>query len=320
MVLTTLYFFCKIALIHHQYYAFSLCGHSGSKIDFRLYAYNMASTYERSHLTPMTTTSLKFFALILMFIDHVGEFIPGTPLVLRMIGRISAPLFLFCAAWGFHYTHNRKIYLLRLYICSALMGVMDFTLNTYVGVPYHTCTNNIFSSLFCIFLFIYFWDLSTTREKKIASVLGYIFLNITGTAISIILVLTFNIPFFGQIISGIIPTFLTCEGTIFTVAMGIILYFCKENQKRLVIGYGGYCVVYLLQTIFLNTTLFTASPTPWTVLLFSNSIQWMQVAALPFMLIYNKERGIPVKYFFYVFYFIHIALLFGLGNTIFLVK
>lgn len=267
----------------------------------------------------MATTSLKLFALILMLIDHVGEFIPGTPFVLRMIGRVSAPLFLFCAAWGFHYTHNRKIYLLRLYICSVLMGVMDFALNTYVGTPYYLCTNNIFSSLFCIFLFIYLWDLFPTRDKKFVPALGYIFLNFVGTAVTIILILHLNSPFLAQIIFGIIPTFVTCEGGLPTVIMGIILYFCKENRKRLAIGYGGYCTVYLLDTLLLNTTFFTASPLPWATLLFSSNIQWMQIAALPFMLAYNKERGLSIKYFFYVFYFIHIALLFGIGNTMFLV-
>lgn len=264
----------------------------------------------------MTTTSLKLFALILMLIDHIGEFIPGAPFALRIIGRISAPLFMFCAAWGFHYTHSKKIYLLRLYICSALMGIMDFALNTYVGIPYHTCTNNIFSTLFCIFLFVYLWELAPTKWKKALSVLGYIFLNIAGTAISIVLILVFNIDFLDQVFAGFIPTFITCEGSILIVAMGIVLYFCKENRKKLFIGYGTYCVLYFLWTLLLNTSLFTTSPLPWAVFLFYGNIQWMQIAALPFMLTYNGSRGLPIKYFFYIFYPLHIALLFGLGNTL----
>ena len=47
----------------------------------------------------MTTTTLKLIALALMLIDHIGEFIPGTPLFLRILGRASAPVFLFCSVW-----------------------------------------------------------------------------------------------------------------------------------------------------------------------------------------------------------------------------
>jgi len=37
----------------------------------------------------MTSTTVNFLALILMLIDHIGEFIPGTPIWLRWIGIIT---------------------------------------------------------------------------------------------------------------------------------------------------------------------------------------------------------------------------------------
>lgn len=63
----------------------------------------------------MTSTSLKILAVILMVIDHTGEFISGMPICLRWIGRISAPIFFFCSALAMHYTKDRKKYLFRLY-------------------------------------------------------------------------------------------------------------------------------------------------------------------------------------------------------------
>jgi uncharacterized protein involved in cysteine biosynthesis len=56
----------------------------------------------------MSTTLLKLIALILMLIDHIAEFIPGIPVWFHWIGRISAPIFMFCMVWGFHYTRDRK--------------------------------------------------------------------------------------------------------------------------------------------------------------------------------------------------------------------
>ncbi|WP_442913827.1 TraX family protein [Lacrimispora sp.] len=47
----------------------------------------------------MTSTSLKILAAILMSIDHIGEFIPGMPIYLRWIGRLSAPIFFIAVHW-----------------------------------------------------------------------------------------------------------------------------------------------------------------------------------------------------------------------------
>ena len=63
----------------------------------------------------MSSTALKLLALGLMLIDHIYEFLPGMPVILTILGRISAPLFFFCTAWGFHHTRSRETYLLRLY-------------------------------------------------------------------------------------------------------------------------------------------------------------------------------------------------------------
>ena len=44
----------------------------------------------------MSTTMLKWVALVLMLLDHLGEFFPqSVPLWFRWLGRMSAPLFLF---------------------------------------------------------------------------------------------------------------------------------------------------------------------------------------------------------------------------------
>jgi hypothetical protein len=45
-------------------------------------------------------------------------------------------------------------------------------------------------------------------------------------------------------------------------------------------------------------------------LLLIPNIQWMQVFALPFILMYNGKRGPNIKKFFYIFYPVHIWILF----------
>ena len=55
----------------------------------------------------ISTTCLKWIALICMVFDHVAEFIPGMPIWFRWIGRISAPIFVFCMVEGIKYTTNK---------------------------------------------------------------------------------------------------------------------------------------------------------------------------------------------------------------------
>ena len=63
---------------------------------------------------PMTGFHLKLIALTTMFIDHIGAvFFPQVTL-LRVIGRISFPLYAFLIAEGCRYTRNRWRYALGL--------------------------------------------------------------------------------------------------------------------------------------------------------------------------------------------------------------
>ena len=47
---------------------------------------------------------IKLLATLFMFIDHVGMILFPDIRDLRLIGRISMPLFAYCVARGFYYT------------------------------------------------------------------------------------------------------------------------------------------------------------------------------------------------------------------------
>lgn len=271
----------------------------------------------------MTTTTLKLIALALMVIDHIYEFVPGTPLIFTILGRLSAPIFFFCAVWGFHYTRNRRVYLTRMYLCSALMGVLDCLLNTSLAQPAVPCYNNIFSTLFMICLFVHLWERGNRIWMKILWSLGYLAINAASLILArLVLVQSGLMAMLGNLgveyadaytaVIGLLPNILTCEGSYIIVIMGLVLHFCKESRKKLSWGYGIYCLVFfllLLPPVFRNTL----EISPWQYL-FGEAIQWMQVFALPLMLCYNGQRGRNLKYLFYVFYPAHIVLLFYLGN------
>ena len=73
----------------------------------------------------MTTTSLKLTALLFMLLDHIYTFIGDMPVYFGWLGRLAAPIFIFCMVWGLHYTHDRKKYLKNMYFWNLGMAVGD---------------------------------------------------------------------------------------------------------------------------------------------------------------------------------------------------
>lgn len=71
----------------------------------------------------MTASALKIIAMAGMIIDHVGAvFFPGIPL-LRIIGRVSFPIFCFLITEGYKKTSNIHKYMIRLLLCGFLSEI-----------------------------------------------------------------------------------------------------------------------------------------------------------------------------------------------------
>ena len=74
-------------------------------------------------------TQLKTIALALMVLDHIHYFFEFTgciPTVFSMLGRLSAPLFLFCTVEGFAHTHDRRRYFVRIWGIGTAMAALEF--------------------------------------------------------------------------------------------------------------------------------------------------------------------------------------------------
>ena len=66
------------------------------------------------------TNFLKLVAIMTMLIDHIGAaFFPGQ-VWMRIVGRISFPLFAYCLAVGACYTRNMPRYLLRVFLMALI--------------------------------------------------------------------------------------------------------------------------------------------------------------------------------------------------------
>ena len=74
-------------------------------------------------MSKSTSNFLKIIAMLTMLIDHTGAILFPEYLWLRIIGRISFPLFAYLLVVGFKHTHNVNRYLIRLFIFALISQI-----------------------------------------------------------------------------------------------------------------------------------------------------------------------------------------------------
>lgn len=250
----------------------------------------------RSEVSHMNTFKIKIIALILMVIDHIGYYFEGTPIWFRWLGRASFPLFLFCMVWGYHYTKNRRIYLLRLYLMSVFMSIFGYAIDYFMPTEYGYGNHNIFLTMFIVGVLISTIEIFLRDHKKGGILLGCIF------AVQLLFyILPFARNLSGDMLTGIIPNIYLNEYGFEFVALGVLMYFLKEKKEYFIAMYIIFCInqfsMEMLDGIY--------------------GLQCLMVLALPIMLKYNNQKGPGMKYFFYIFYPAHTFLLFYLANFVF---
>ncbi|MBE5961403.1 MAG: conjugal transfer protein TraX [Lachnospiraceae bacterium] len=264
----------------------------------------------------MTTTSLKLLALILMFLDHIGEFIPGMPVYLRWIGRLSAPLFMFCMVWGLHYTRNRMHYLKRMYFFGVFMAAVNLLLNNILSEPYHYISNNIFVTLLLVGIIVTISEKAKERpDKRIFMWTCFFAFEFFSTIICILLGSFAPLYGISSFVGAILPNLIFSEGSFIFVALGVLMYHQKESKRGLITVYVAFIVIYTFITTFAMSQAYGI--TDYVHFFLHENYQWMMIFSLPLMLGYNNQKGAGLKYFFYIFYPAHIILLYLAGNLLF---
>lgn len=255
----------------------------------------------------LNATTLKLLAVILMFMDHIHQMFVsvGAPIWLTMAGRLVFPIFLFAASESFHYTRNKKKYLQRLLFASWGMTIFTLVLQTVVPNDNVVLMNNAFSTFFVAGLYMLFWDkliegIRNKKPKQVAKAILYCFIPVL-CALPMLFAATLsfneNIPFVFikglMTISLLIPSLLSVEGGAAMVALGTAFYIFRKHR-----------VAQIAILLILSAAVSAVS----------RNIQWMMCfAAIPIAL-YNGERGAGMKNFFYIFYPLHIGLLYIISS------
>ena len=238
---------------------------------------------------PLGSLAIKFLAAALMLIDHTGAILFPEVIAIRVIGRPGMPLFTFLYAEGARYTKNKLRYFLGIAGLSVVCQV-GFTVATK---SWHLSALVTFTvSVLLIFVLKHFKVCLFEKERRMGKILlaGLLFL-VSLAAVSVLTrVLSFDYGFTGCMI----PLFASIFDFRGTEAPPWLKRLDTVPVRALTMAIP--VLVYASQGLVYAAALLGIIP----------------------LLFYSGKRGErSFKLFFYLFYPLHIVLLYGIALAVY---
>jgi len=220
----------------------------------------------------VSTFVLKIIAVFFMIVDHVKYALPSCYNDFTLyFGRIAFPIFAFCLVQGYIHTHDWKRYVKRL----LLFGIIS-------ELPYL-----LFNSL---------------------PLLNQIGLNVIITFLLAVLAIKVyevcnhkRIGILGVIVIAFLASFIKADYGAFGILLVFSFYIFQNSKwKMLLVSTVIVCGKYLYRILALGVG-FTEYPIK----------NWIcTLIPLGVILFYNGKRGPKLKWFFYIFYPVHLLILY----------
>ncbi|HFI0716069.1 TPA: TraX family protein [Streptococcus suis] len=229
---------------------------------------------------------LKLAMAGLMVLDHL-DIIPGfipyqLGMVFHMMTRCVAVFFAYMLVEGYLHTRNVKAYLLRLYGAAGIMALGNTLLNNFYQSKEIYMSNNIFMTLAVgLTLLVCLRNFAEhSRKQQIVQILSVGLLTILGA-------------------------FLT-EGGYVVLPFILITYLGRKSLFKRNLFYG----LFALFLLFLSYQPYESIE--MTVQMMLYNADWLFILVLPILSLYNGQAGPRTafsRYFFYIFYPLHLWLL-----------
>ncbi|MGL5822751.1 MAG: TraX family protein [Sarcina sp.] len=235
----------------------------------------------------LTANTLKYIAIIAMFIDHTAWLFVSTESVLgqvmHMIGRITMPIMCYFVAEGFFKTSNFRKYAMRLFGFAIIshFAFLYYLTGKLIIFPFNDNKMQIYPTSVIFTLFLGLIALSLWKNENISK-------KIKILGVFLLLVLFGNMGDWGFI------------GVLWVVVFGAY----HNNFKKQIIGFVIVAMPLLIGVLM--------------SLIVEGGVWWRQIfqlgifLALPLLALYSGKRGNASKinkWLFYVFYPLHLCLL-----------
>ncbi len=238
----------------------------------------------------MTSFVLKLIAAVSMLCDHAGLILfPSVP-ILRLIGRLAFPIYAFCIAEGFRYTRNRLRYFLRVFVLGALCQIVYFIAedDVYLGI--------LITFSFSIVLMA-LTDCVKRAFRGERSPLAALWERLTGKPLSNSAdrILSLSLSAAAVLLLLLLTSRITVDYGFFGILLPVCANLFEDRWMRLV---SFACCLAAVAFSYGS----------------SFPVQYWSLLALPLLALYNGQPGrVRMKYFFYIFYPAHMAILYGIS-------
>lgn len=242
------------------------------------------------HKLRLSGNALKWIAAVLMVIDHVGVILlPELP-ILRILGRLSFPIFAFMIAEGCRYTRNKCRYFFSIFgvgaVCQLAVFLYNRSMEMNVLVTF---------SLSVLLVFSFAW-----LKEQIFAENAPIFYPFAALLL------------FAGMLAGVIllgrAVDLDYSATGCMVPLFASLLHPPTGRKNTALHRTDRPFVHVL-AMAIGLLLLSLD---------DGGIQWYCLLSLPLLLLYSGKRGkARMKYFFYVFYPAHLLIIEGIAYLFF---
>lgn len=227
----------------------------------------------------MNRNQLKYLLVIAMIIDHIAwSFVPFYSVLgqsMHVFGRLTGPGMALLLAEGYQYTKDKRKYAIRLFVFSIISWV-PYSLHSYNAWPVFEMTMfGMIWTLFIAFMTIWMWDK----------------LNIHKAFKVLLVMLALGLSFLG-------------DWPGLAVLWALFAYIYRDEARKKWISFAVIAVLDVVGTSFMSGSI-------------KHSLFQLGVVLVPFVFIYlyNGKPGSKApfhKWFFYVFYPLHLLILYGI--------
>ncbi len=233
---------------------------------------------------------IKLVMALLMVLDHIDK-IPGLLTgdwagIFHAVTRCVGVWFAFAAVEGFIHTRSRILYNARLFLWATIMFVGNKVLDLLFYSKGIYNSNNIFLTLACGVLTLGIFFGFSKNDRKVFPINKWVRYSL------------------GVLILGV-AAFLT-EGGMVLLPFMLITYAFREKESLRNLLYLALVFLLFCMSIQVYPTLGE------TISMMLYNSDWLFITVLPFLYVYNGERGYTGKwgkYFFYIFYPAHLWLI-----------